>query len=141
MQSPRPQTGKSGARHRLLRPSASINTLQPEYQAKGPIDILPPKSPVNADFESLVQLMKKLRGNMNGYLEFRKADVKIWTKGYCQIDLESGALTFHQDDTFTSTPPTHIVPDLRGCQVNPSSEDGLSTSRPISRTLTCGCDR
>ena len=125
MQSPRPHTGKPGTRHRLLRTSASINTLQPEYQAKGPVDILPPKSPVNADFESLVQLMKRLRGKMDGYLEFRRTEVKIWTKGYCQIDMELGALTFQQDDTFTSSHATHIVPDLRGCQVKPSSEDGI----------------
>jgi len=122
---PRPQTGKSG-RHRLLRPSNSVNTLQSQ-PARLFADQPPPTSPTSADFDSLVQLMKRLRGRMNGYVEFRLGDNRNWIKGYCLIDIGTGSLLYQRDEVVTSAPPDVIIPDLRGCQVKASLDDSDGT--------------
>jgi len=120
----RPQTGKS-SRHRLLRPSASITTLQQQssFRSGAFADQPAPTSPVNADFDTLVRLMKKVRGRMDGYVEFRLGEHKVWTKGYCQIDIGTGALLYQHDENNPISPPHVIVPDLRGCHVRSSAED------------------
>ncbi|KAI5857977.1 hypothetical protein BZA05DRAFT_111491 [Tricharina praecox] len=120
----RPSTGKSG-RHRLLRPSASITTLQQQNAYRGSVfgDQPLPTSPVNADFDTLVKLMKRVRGRMDGYVEFRLGEHRVWTKGYCQIDIDTGALLYQQDENNTTSPPHVIVPDLRSCHVKSSAED------------------
>jgi hypothetical protein len=120
----RPQTGRS-SRHRLLRPSASINTLQ-SHSTRAYADSPAPTSPINTtslDFDTLVQLMKRLRGRMEGYVEFRVGDNRSWTKGYCQIDHKSGSFLYQRDENFASSPPTVIIPDLRGCTVKTPADD------------------
>jgi hypothetical protein len=123
----RPQTGRS-SRHRLLRPSASINTLQ-SHSTRAYADSLAPTSPVNTtslDFDTLVQLMKRLRGSMEGYVEFRVGDNRPWTKGYCQIDHKTGSFLYQRelrDENFASPPPSVIIPDLRGCTVKTPADD------------------
>ncbi|KAF8252597.1 hypothetical protein K440DRAFT_644779 [Wilcoxina mikolae CBS 423.85] len=130
---PRPQTGKSG-RHRLLRPSNSVNTLQSQ-PARLFAEQPPPTSPTSADFDSLVLLMKRLRGRMSGYVEFRLGDNRTWVKGYCLIDIGTGSLLYQRDEVVTSAPPDVIIPDLRGCQVKASSDDSDGTIELSTHSL------
>lgn len=54
---------------------------------------------------------------MEGYVEFRIGDNMVWARGYCLINEDTGNLVHHRDENISSSPPTVIIPDLRGCQV------------------------
>lgn len=112
--------GRSG-RQRFLRNQTSINTLNSKTSDP------PLNSPITpADTGTVFRLMKELRGRMEGYVEFRIGDNMIWTKGYCLINEDTGNLVHHRDENISYSPPTVIIPDLRGCQVKTPapSEDG-----------------
>lgn len=99
-------------RQRFLRTQPSINTLNAKSSEP------PLTSPITpADTGTVFKLMKELRGRMEGYVEFRIGDNMIWTRGYCLINEDTGNLVHHRDENLSSSPPTVIIPDLRGCQV------------------------
>lgn len=105
----------SKGKQRFLRPQSSINTLHKHASSD------PPTSPVqqSADTSRVLPLMKKLRGRMEGYLEFRIGDSVMWTKGYCLINEDTGSLV-HQKEEGISSSLVVVIPDLRGCRVTPA---------------------
>jgi hypothetical protein len=119
--SPRPTTSSKSGRHRLLRLQPSVTTLQAQVTKSPTGD--QPASPTNAAFDSLLQLMKIIRGRMEGYVDFRIGDSKTWTKGYCLINVATGSLLYQRDEHGLSGPPSVLVPDLRGCQVYAAADD------------------
>ncbi|KAI5794561.1 hypothetical protein FPQ18DRAFT_155657 [Pyronema domesticum] len=119
----RPSTGKN--RHRLLRPSSSVNTLQSQSTRLFAYDPAPqPTSPtfVHEEYINLLLLMKKLRGKMSGYVEFRMGDSKVWHKGFCHIDPITGALLYQREEPSLGAADI-VIPDLRGCHVEVKSMD------------------
>jgi hypothetical protein len=114
-------SSKVSRSQRLLRAQSSISTLTPSKST----DNQQPSSPINTEYSVLLQLMKTLRGRMEGYVDFRIGASMMWTKGYCFIDSNSGSLMYQKDEQI-SGPVTVIIPDLRGCQVKTETdEDGI----------------
>ncbi|KAK6355762.1 hypothetical protein TWF718_000144 [Orbilia javanica] len=74
------------------------------------------KSIQGGDASKVLNLMKELRGKMQGTLEYRIGDGMTWTKGFCIIQEETGRLTHVKDDKTNVT----VIGDLRGCQIRTS---------------------
>ncbi|RVD83765.1 uncharacterized protein DFL_005543 [Arthrobotrys flagrans] len=96
-QKPVKKEGSNGALH-SIKTSESISNL---------------KTAQGGDASKVLNLMKELRGKMEGNLEYRIGDGMTWAKGFCTIQEETGRLTHVKDDKTKVT----VIGDLRGCQI------------------------
>jgi len=103
------------SRQRFLRPQNSVNALNSGVKASDAHFASPPATP--ADTNTILRLMKDVRGRMEGHVEFRVGDATVWTKGYCLINEDTGSLVHQKEENINSTPLSAIVPDLRSCKV------------------------
>ncbi|KAF3167837.1 hypothetical protein TWF106_009998 [Orbilia oligospora] len=74
------------------------------------------KSSQGGDASKVLNLMKELRGRMEGTLAYRIGDGMTWTEGFCTIQEETGRLTHNKDEKTKIT----VIGDLRGCQIRTS---------------------
>lgn len=84
----------------------------------------PPVTP--ADTNTILKLMKEVRGRVEGHVEFRVGENPMWTRGYCLINEDTGSLVHQREESINSTPLSVIIPDLRSCKVKSvaSGDDG-----------------
>ncbi|PWW72423.1 hypothetical protein C7212DRAFT_232504 [Tuber magnatum] len=127
------------SRQRFLRPQNSANALNSGVKASDAHFASPPATP--ADTNTILRLMRDVRGRMEGHVEFRVGDNMVWTRGYCLINEDTGSLVHQREENINSTPLSIIVPDLRGCKVKsiaPTDEgsDGIIEVSTHSTNIT-----
>lgn len=72
---------------------------------------------MSSDSNMILHLMKTTHGRMHGLLFFRLANVRIWSSGYCAINVASGSLIYQTKGELGLAKTRTLIPDLRGCTV------------------------
>ncbi|KAL9071615.1 MAG: hypothetical protein Q9157_005404, partial [Trypethelium eluteriae] len=111
-------------------PGSSHNSsMSSQRSARAPAQSAPPQpDPLSTppatgnNAKKMLGLMKSTCGRMQGILAFRRGSGRSWELGYCAVDEETGSLVYEPKDD-TSYHKT-LVPDLRGCLVKRSHDQG-----------------
>ncbi|KAK6500377.1 hypothetical protein TWF481_010720 [Arthrobotrys musiformis] len=101
-------------KQRSVKKKEELNGAPQPLKISDPIANI--KNAQGGDASKVLNLMKELRGKMEGQLEYRIGDGMTWTKGYCVIQEDTGRLTHEKDDKTKVT----VIGDLRGCQIRTS---------------------
>lgn len=101
---------------RTSRPTSPMLSPPPS------VDSLPLPVPTD-DANWILRLMNNLCGRMRGEVAYQNETNGPWYTGLCYIEAERGSLMF---DSGENGPfHTAIIPDLRGCRVQPLNRPGM----------------